>query len=236
MAPTTKTIQLTFGYTSPQGGDPHKTVVFGRRVTGADLMGIGDRPESQKQLQFELMLIQTAITTFGTLSCPVPLTTLLTLNRVDRDDLSRAYAEYLKESAGGRASKKLSDSSLQLPFGLVAGGQTYDVVEFGHLLTGFEELEADDLDSWRQACFLLGRQITKLSQSGGAAVLKGPVAPEAFEGADGSDVFAMQAFIPDWLDSFRRQARREVQADGGAGDRVSDAAPGQAGGGDTRLE
>lgn len=217
MSMTTITGELTFGYTSPGGSERHADFEIGRRPTGGDLMRIGDEPESARNTQFNLMLLQAAVTKFGAMPLPVPLTTLLALNSVDREDLNRAYTKFLKESAGGRRAARLTESRLRLAHGFEVDGQTYDVVEFSNLLTGYDELEADEMTGWRQVCFLLGRQVGALSQSEGAAVLPGPLAPEAFERLDAEDVYEMSSFAAQWRDSFRAKKRAEVQSNGRTG-------------------
>ena len=223
----TKTVSLVFGYTDADKAE-HKEVTIGRRVTGGDLMKIGDAPESAKQTQFALMLLQAAITKFGGLRMPVTLTVLLSLNRVDRDDLNDAYSEFVRETGEGHTSEKLSASRVKLAFGLKVGETVYDVVEFGKLLTGYDELAGDEMEGWRRACFLLGKQIVKLEQSEGSATLDGPVDAGVFEGADASDIFLLEAFAEEWRGSFRK-GRGKVQADGGAGGGLSDASPSSAG-------
>ncbi|HEV2761887.1 MAG TPA: hypothetical protein VGV38_02740 [Pyrinomonadaceae bacterium] len=227
MTTPTKAVSLVFGYTDAEQAE-HKEVTIGRRLTGGDLMRIGDLPESDNQTQFGLLVLQSVITRFGTLRMPVAPTVLLSLNSVDRKDLNEANNAFVRETGAGRKSEKLSASRVKLSFGLKVGETVYDVVEFGKLLTGYDELAADDFEGWRRACFLLGKQIVKLEQSEGGATLDGQVDAEVFETADASDIFLLQAFAEEWQDSFRHQ-RGQVQADGGAGGGLSDAPPAPAG-------
>lgn len=229
----TKTVILTFGYKN--AGGTHRRVTFGRRPTGEDLMLIGDSPESLRPVQFQLLQYQAAITSFEGLQNPVPLSALLSLNKVDRDDLGGAYAEFIREGNASRSWEKRSDSTYKIGFGFQIGDQVFDVVEFGKLLTGYEELAAEDYESWRQACFLMGAQITRLSQSEGSAVHTGPVTVEHFKALDAEDVYKLQAFLPGWYDSFRLKGG-DVPGDAGGGGGVSDEAPAPPGGGGSELE
>lgn len=209
-------VRLIFGYKGSEE-TPQRDVEIGRRITGADLMRIGDDPESSVSAQFNLMLLSAAVTKFGTLPVPVPLTVLLSLNSVDREDLHRAHAKFIREARGGKRAERLADARLRLADGFRIGGETFDVVEFGRLLTGYDEIEAEGLSHWRQACFLLGKQITSLSQSAGAATHPGSLAVEAFESLHDEDLYELMNFSADWRDSFRRNKRAELQPDGGGG-------------------
>jgi hypothetical protein len=209
-------IRLIFGYTG-HDGNVHRDVIIGRRVTGADLFKISDQAESEKATQQQLMLIQSAITGFGSIMMPVPLNVLLSLKSVDRRRLAKANNDHLRLTGENRQTEKLSDSRCRLAFGFNLGGQVYDVVEFGNLLDGYAEMEADDLPGWRQACFLLGKQITRLSQSSGPATKEGPLSVEAFETLDATDIFALQGFNGEWLDSFRLPEGDEIPKDAGSG-------------------
>lgn len=222
-------VELIFGYKGADGV-LHKSVEIGKRVTCADLMRIGDLPESESELQFNLMLLGAAITKFGTLPVPVPLTVLLSLNSVDRQDLRRAYEAFVeKESEGGNAVR-LDVNRLRLAHGFTVGGVRYDVVEFGRLLSGYDELEGEELSQWRKAFFLLGKQITHLSQSDGESTLDGPVNQEHFETLFDRDAYELTEFAKAWRNSFRHPKRVEVQEDAGSPGAVSDATPASAGG------
>ncbi|HEY9286263.1 MAG TPA: hypothetical protein VIP46_22620 [Pyrinomonadaceae bacterium] len=223
---TPQRVKLLTGY---KGGDgvAHTEVEIGKRITAGDLMRIGDDPESTIEVQFNLLLLSVAITKFGTLPVPpaVPLTVLLSLDSVDREDLSRAHNRFIKASRGGARPERLSESRVRLTSGFQIGGQTYDVVEFGRLLTGYDEIDADGMSQWRQQCFLLGKQITQLAQSAGGATLAGPIDADAFESLPDVDLYELINLSADWKNSFRRRKRAEVQPDGGGGRDVSAAAP-----------
>lgn len=221
----TQRVQLVHGYKVSGDEAAQREVEFGRRLTAGDLMRIGDDPESAVTVQFNLMLLQVAITKFGTLPVPVPLSVLLSLDQVDREDLSRAHNRFIKATRGAARAERLTDSRLRLGSGFEIGAQTYDVVEFGRLLTGYDELEGDGLSSWRQQCFLLGKQIVRLSQSEGAATLDGPIEVEDFEKLPDEDLYELIGFSDKWRASFRRGKRTQVQPDGRAGGGVSADAP-----------
>ncbi len=59
------------------------------------------------------MVLQSVITRFGTLRMPVPMTTLLSLKRVDRRLLNKAYEELLRETAGEGKAAKLGRRAVQ---------------------------------------------------------------------------------------------------------------------------
>jgi hypothetical protein len=229
-----KRLTLAFGYEG-RPGEHVRDVVVGRRVTGGDLIRIGDEADGQGQTQFQLAVLQAAITKFGDLKLPVPMNVLLSLKRPDRRQIGRAYDEFCKEQGETGKAEKLAAGRYRLAHGFTVGEVVYDVVEFGNHLTGYDEIDADEMSGYRQACFLMGREITRLSQSSGPASMAGPLEVEAFESLYAEDVFALQRFENDWYDSFRPQEGEPVQA--GAGDRsdVSDDVSQAAGGGDSQL-
>lgn len=220
-----KRIRLVFGY--ERGGEPEsiRDVVVSRRMTGADVFRIGDELEGQSQTQFQLMALQASITKFGDLVMPVPLNVLLSLKRADRRLISGAYDEMVKEMGGKAKSEKLAERRYKLGRGFSHGGEFYDVVEFGNHLTGYDELEADEMIGHRQVCFLIGKEIARLSQSNGPAQLSGPVAVEMFEELFAEELFDLERFESDWLNSFRPAEGVQIQTGDGDGNHVSDDAP-----------
>jgi hypothetical protein len=224
--PVSEAVTLIFGYND--GNQTHTEVVFSHRLTGADLLRISDDEMSEKTTQFNLMMQQAAITKFGSLSMPVPMTVLLSLKSPDRQELNKAHNKFLKKTSQGHRSEVISDAKVRLGYGFQIDGATYDVVEFGNLLSGYDELEADEMERWRRACFLQGKQISKLSQSNGQAVRLGPVELEHFDKLDGGDIFVLEAAATRFQDSFRR-TRGKVSSDNSGGSRVSDETSGEAG-------
>lgn len=224
--PASEAVTLIFGY--KDGNTTHKEVVFSHRLTGADLLRISDDEMSEKTTQFNLMMQQAAITKFGSLSMPVPMTVLLSLKSPDRQELNRAHNKFLTATSKGHKSEVISASKIRLGFGFKIDGVTFDVVEFGNLLSGYDELEADEMERWRRACYLQGKQISKLSQSTGPAIRLGAVELEHFDTLDGSDIFVLEAAASKWQDSFR-VGRGKVQRDDSTGGSVPDAPPSSAG-------
>src|ERR1044072_2484332 len=94
-----KTVTLAVGYND--GKETHTNVEVSRRLLGADLFAIDDNPQSAIATNHEFMILARAITKFGTLRVPVPLTVLLSLDSIDRDDLLQAYNDL--EAEGGKA-------------------------------------------------------------------------------------------------------------------------------------
>ncbi|MBX6772795.1 MAG: hypothetical protein IRY83_13775 [Chloroflexi bacterium] len=202
-------VTLPFGYRNDDG--LHREVVIGRRLTGGDLMRIGDDPDSLRRTQFNLLLLQAVITQFGSLRMPVPLSVLLALNQIDRETLNEAYNRFVRATAEGRSSEQLDTDTIRLAWGFERDGVRYDIVRFGRLLTGYDELEVDELIGWRRACALLGRQIVEVRAQSGAR-FEGPVPVELFETLDAADVYALEAAASSWLDSFR-PTRAALSAD-----------------------
>src|SRR5437868_5246396 len=124
-----KKVTLVVGYTDAQNVT-HREVEIGKRLTGADLFAIDADRQSALQTNHEFLILSRATTKFGTLRMPVPLTVLLALDSVDRDDLLEAYNEMEAEGGGGRAAEIVSDEKVRLADGIDIGGVVYDVVEF----------------------------------------------------------------------------------------------------------
>ncbi|HEX8747389.1 MAG TPA: hypothetical protein VF717_09320 [Pyrinomonadaceae bacterium] len=214
-------VNLRFGYTGPDQVR-HSKVVFGRRLTGRDLFEMSEEEGFDKETQSQLMMLGGAITSFGDLRMPVPMTVLMSLNRPDRMALARGYNAFLLKTAGGRKPKQLSDSKIQLPFPFTRGGVEYDVVEFGTLIDAYMEGEADELEGLRKNYLIIGKEISELSQSEGTATMKGPVPLDMFEGLDAISLFALAEKESGWLNSFRAEGEEEeslpanyIQADAG---------------------
>ncbi len=211
-------VNLKDGHVPLEGEDrtPQKRIVISRRPTGADLFRINRDEQSQLNINFELMMTAACITEFGNLSLPVPLGVLLKLKAYDRQALSEGRNVFLAKTLGERITESLSDEKVRLAFGLTAGGQVYDIVEFGNVLTGFDELEVE-----RQAekgthdlPLLLMREIKSLSKSGdedGAAGYSGPFDISMFEEADWLDMVALSEARQRWRNSFRNSCSITVE-------------------------
>lgn len=197
-------IHLSGGYRDTQG-TRHQRVVFGKRPTGKELFAIDSDPQAGLSTQYNDLIIRVSITAFGKLTMPVPLTALLALDACDRDDLNEAYERFLNESLGDRKVDFPSDEMVKLAFGYEANGLTYDVATFGQMTTGYDLVEADrlGLDRTQRACFLIGKQITRLSQSEGTSVLEGPIGLNIFERLDAIDIHALQIGAAKWKSFFR---------------------------------
>lgn len=211
METTAKTIELEIGHFDGKGVR-HTRVTFGKRLRGRELFEMDADQQSDIPTQHQLMIYRGAITEFGTLPIPVPLTTLLKLDVVDLDALMAAYDEFLSVGTEGRIAKSISESEIKLALGYENNGIIYDHVIFGNRLTGMDLVaaEKESLDGLRRECFLIGRQIKRLSSDDGAHTLDGPIELQIFEKLDGSDIVAMRAASLVWRRSFRSQ-REKIQ-------------------------
>lgn len=217
-----KTVTLVIGY--DDGKTIHRDVELSRRLLGADLFAIDENPQSNLTTNHELMILAKSITKFGALRMPVPLTVLLSLDSIDRDDLLEAYNELEAEGAEGRGSEIVSDSKVRLADGIEIGGVRYDVVEFGLRIRGYDYAEADkqQLGGARKAFFLVGRQVSRLSQSDGEVAIDGPLGLELLEQFFARDLYAMRSASELWRQSFRRSGKTVSAGDGGNGVRADE--------------
>lgn len=225
------TIQLIVGYTdNTKGRKTHKSVTFGKLLTGRMLFAIDEDPQSNLPTQYEAMLIRACITEFGTLRMPTPLTALLALDSIERDDLTEAFNQFSEMNRGGKEPEQIDGTTLRLAVGYERNGLTYDVVTFGKRITGMDDVEADrlDLKGIRRICFLAGKQVVSLSQSDGKSTLEGQLGLEIFEELLASDIQAIRVASEVYRQSFRLSGagvspigRGAERVDSGDGDRMA---------------
>lgn len=212
MSETTHTVELPVGLPLRDArggelqGERHTRVTFGKRLTGADLMRIHDDPQSNVPTQHQLLLLRAGITQFGSLPMPVTLLALLSLDSVDIEDLVAGNNQFLSNTQEGREAEFVSDSEVKLPFGFQSESITYNRVHFGRRVTGMDMVQAEKkgYDNLRGECYLIGREIERLSTEDSAHSLDGPVELQVFEALDGHDIAILRAASSGWRDSFRK--------------------------------
>lgn len=223
-----QTLVLDVGYTDSQS-NLHREVEIGNRLLGKDLFEIDEHPLAQLKTNREGLMLSRAITKFGGIKMPVPLAVLQSLDSIDRDDLLDAFNQQESEGAEGRTAAVLSDSTLRLRDGIEVEGVVYDIVEFGNRLTAKHYLEADmqELDGLRRVFYLVGAQVSRLSQSEGQATLEGTLNLETMEVMHVSDLYALRGASEVWRQSFRRTGSAVRQERNGAGGVRADGGDGQ---------
>ncbi len=180
-------IELTEGYTD-KDGKRHTAVTFGKRLTTKDLIDLDNDPQAQNPTQYNDLIRRKMLTKFGDLKLPVPLNVLLALDSLDREDLNAGANEFVRLSRGERTSEIRENNEVKLFYGFEIDGTVYDVIEFGRLNTGRDAVEADALGNGiARECFLVGRQIVKISTSDGLASIEGAVDLEKFYTLDSED-------------------------------------------------
>lgn len=183
----THKIELIGGFTD-KDGTVHREVEFGKRITAQDLMNLDSDPQAQNPTQYSDLVRRKMIIKFGTLKTPVALNVLLSLDSLDREDLDAAAEKFLQISRGERTAEIRENGEIKLRFGFDVDGTFYDVVELGKLTTGKDSVDADALGQGvARQCLLIGRQITKISTSDGAASIDGAVDVEKFYTLDAED-------------------------------------------------
>jgi hypothetical protein len=206
---TKHSIELIGGYTSKDSKSQeeitHKKVTFGRRLTVGDLMLIADNPQAQIKTQHEDLIRARMITEFGSLKMPVTLPALLSLDRVDRQDIGEAGDYFLQLTRAERSAEFLEDNKVKLFFGFTIADVVYDTIQFGNRLTGNDDVEADrlGLSDIRRMCFELGRQISRLESSEHALTLEGQIKLEQFESLDSEDLGLLRIGGEMFTQSFR---------------------------------
>ena len=202
--------ELFEGYTDKNG--VHKVVEYGKRLTVKDLIALDNDPQARNMTQYQDLVRRKMMTKFGTITLPVPLNVLLGLNALDREDLQLGADEFAVLSRGERTTEFRENNVVKLRFGFEIDGTFYDVIQFGSLTTGRDEVEADSLGLTGVArdSFLIGRQISKISTDDGLASVEGTVDLETFTSLDSEDYNLLRMGATLWRLSFRLK-RKELQ-------------------------
>lgn len=257
----THEINLIGGYEDPKKVT-HRRVVFGYRITGEDLFRLDTDPQSQVPTQYQDLVMREAITEFGSLvktdrdgkRKPIPLSALLDLDSIDRDDLAQAHNEFAALSVGDRQPSIMPPDKVKLAFGFTIAESNYDLVQFGWRITGRDDVQADKLKltGIARMCYRAGRQISKLAiacakcdatgsvegkkkcgdckGTGEAAgsEIDGPIDLEFFNALDGIDIQIIGAGADLWRQTFRLR--------GGGVSQRGDGADGAAAGNENQLD
>jgi hypothetical protein len=137
---------------------------------------------------------------------PVPLNVLLNLDSIDREDLADGCNIYQAISAEGRNAEFLPGNAVRLAWGFKIKEAVFQRVQFGQRITGMDEVEADRAglkSGIRRLCYLMGKQITKITSEDGLAEMPGPLPLDYFESLDGADVATLRGAAELWRQSFR---------------------------------
>ncbi|HKO43331.1 MAG TPA: hypothetical protein VJU84_08575 [Pyrinomonadaceae bacterium] len=238
MDPVTHEINLVGGYVD-ESKKRHTRVVFGHRLTAKDLFAADEDPQGQNPTQYQDLLVRASIVEFGTLPMPVPLSVLLDLDSIDREDLIEGNNTFSAISAQGHESEFLADHKVRLGWGFKINDVVYTHVEFGRRITGRDDIEADRAGlgrGLRRTCFLIGKQITRISTADNTASLDGPISVEQFEALqDAADVATLRGAAENWRQSFRLRGAAVSRNGRGADSAHSNEAPQSARGSDSRL-
>jgi hypothetical protein len=198
--------QITHEINLVGGYKGHRRVVFGKSVTAKRLLELRTDPQAAIQTQYQDLLLAETIVEFGTLPMPVPLTTLLSLNTIDRDDL-REGRDAFRKIVTADHKYKFSKDGVMLNFGIKVGEVRYTEIEFGNELNGYDEVEADKLgltETLARKAFLAGRMVAKISTPEKNEI-KGALDYEMInsDDLDEDDLFALVSASELWRQTFR---------------------------------
>ncbi len=197
-----RTFYLPFGYQDKEdGGKVHKRVVIGKRPVAKDFFF----DTSNSNVQFDAMLHAASIVEFGDMKMPVPLTVLLSLNRIDREKIASEVMQYMGETIGKREAKILEPGKVKLAIGIKCDEQVYDVIKFGTLLTGYDEIEIEKTGAtgWQKHLMTIAKEIVLLSHNQSGLERNNEVNIEEIENLDFFDLAILKEVEEAWLDSFR---------------------------------
>lgn len=191
---TPHSVELKFGYEDKDTPETkHRRVVFGKRPNAAEFMNAAEN-SSGSDTQFSLELAQTAVVEFGEMSMPVPLTVLLSLNQIDREKLLQAYYSFLADS-GTEGGANLGGGKVKLGVGIERGNKKIVDVEFGKLLTGYDEIdiERESTGVWNANALRMTKEITSPKD----------LTVQEIESLDIDDFTLLRNAEEEWLNSFR---------------------------------
>lgn len=199
---------LKFGYQDKENPEIfHREVVIARRPTGADFFkavedGTDDRAANTR---INLALIASAISKFGSMTMPVPITALFELNEIDEDKLNDEYLLFLVATQPETEQKILEGSCAQLAFGVERDGVKYHVIEFGRLLNGYDRMEIQSVaqNDWIFEAKKIAREVVKISTLDGKKSVDGELTFEEIEAMDATDYLVLRECEAQWLNSFR---------------------------------
>lgn len=200
---------LKFGYQDKENPEVfHREVVISRRPTGADFFRAveGGTDDKTANTRINLALIASAITSFGTLTMPTPLTVLFSLNEIDEDKLNDEYLLFLISTQPPTEQKILEDNHrAQLAFGIEREGVKYQIIEFGKLLNGFDRIKIQNeaQSDWQYTGAKIAREVVKLSTLDGSNSISGELTLAEIEAMDVTDFLVTREAESQWLNSFR---------------------------------
>ena len=186
-------VVLQEGYIDNKG-NTHRRIVFGKRLTGADLFDIDTDRQSQSPTQYSDLVRRRAITKFGDMKVLPPLEALIGLSRIDRSILADGYEDFVRLGRGNRKSEMKGAGVVRLFFGFQIDDVAYPIVYLDRPTTGRDELEADSLALYglSRLCFLIGKSISRITSEDGSLSISGPIGLEAFRALDGDDISTLQ--------------------------------------------
>lgn len=201
-----KAIELKYGYQDKENTElAHKQVEFARRPTGADFMRAMEETDGANP-EFLFVLMSTAISKFGEITMPVPMTVLLSLNWIDQEGLQETFYEFLGDTSGKQEAKTLEMGKVQLAFGIERDGANFDVVEFGNILNGYDQIQIrkDSATDFERSILTIGREVSRLSSSDGKRSVDGSLTLDELKKLDWEDFVSLQKAVEEWRDSFRK--------------------------------
>jgi len=212
-------IELEGGFTDAKGVG-HKRLVFGSRLTGADLVRADRDIGRVSPRGFECGACASALVEFGTLAPDEFRHGLLSLSVIEWAEVDDAFDRFRVGSAPGREAEEISDDTVRLAFGVRRGDAVYTDITFGRLLTGWDEVHADELGvtSIERNFYLIGRQVVRLSAADGAQA-EGGLSLTDFEGMDADDITALKDAAERWYEGvLAAHMKKRFAATGEAGE------------------
>lgn len=210
-------LELETGFTDAKGV-AHRRLVFGKRLTGADVVRADKSYGRVSQTGFEAQACAAALVEFGTLAPGEMPHALLSLDVIERAEVEAAYDRFLARSAPESPPEHISDDTVRLAFGVTRDGVTYTDVTFGRHLTGWDEVHADELhlSPVERNYYLLGRQVVRLAR--GETDVESELTLADFAAMDADDIAALKDADERWFEGVLAAHLNKRAADGDDGE------------------
>ena len=189
-----RTFELKFGYPDKNEENViHKKVTFSRRPTAREYLEASASGEDSNT-RYRMAMVAAAMSAFGSLK-PVPPSALFELNRIDRELL---FSEFMSFAAGAEHKpEQRKTGEVKLAFGIERSGVRYDIVKFGQLLTGHDEVKIEESaeTTAEETALKLAMEVVEITTCDGAKHSAGALTREEVEAMDFADFIALRACL-----------------------------------------
>jgi phage FluMu protein gp41 len=198
-------VDLPVGYFD-KNGDYHSSVTIGRSINARIFFAVKDEWQLGGEILFNALILQRAITSFGSLPVPVPMSDLLALDSLDFEHLALAYNNFVNQCGQPEILNKVT---IKTVFGVQVKGALFDIIELGAKVTEahFGEIYRRKLEGIPAMSYIVSQEVLKLRGSESGQVIEGPLDFDDLLEMDSVDLFALVELSDFCQSSMARIAR-----------------------------